>query len=227
MSSRSGPGTGWSPVRAGSDGAEDRVCGAAHGCGGAWRRSGAMCSASGVWASRTISSTWADTRCWQRRSSPASESFGYELPLRRLFEMSTVEGLARDLEELGETAGHPQASSLFPLSPRTQELPLSFAQERLWFLERSSRVAPCTTSPRRQGSRDPSARRARRRPGGDRPPARGVRTIFAEADSRPVQRIAPWTPFELPVVDLRAYPSLPAIRLWSGCCGRRPAGPLT
>ena len=60
-----------------------------------------------------------------------------ELPLRRIFESPTVAGLAREIERLrgaGQTA-RPQ-----PIAPvaRTGPLPLSFAQQRLWFIEQLS-----------------------------------------------------------------------------------------
>src|SRR5262249_5959036 len=59
--------------------------------------------------------------------------FGVELPLRRMFESPTVEGLARAIEaemRLGARARPP-----IRRVPREGELPLSFAQQRLWFLD--------------------------------------------------------------------------------------------
>ncbi|WP_415835401.1 amino acid adenylation domain-containing protein, partial [Corallococcus soli] len=61
-------------------------------------------------------------------------AFGVELPLRILFEATTLEALARAIESASRTT---QASALPPLraASREQPLPLSFAQQRLWFLE--------------------------------------------------------------------------------------------
>ncbi|RKH67424.1 non-ribosomal peptide synthetase [Corallococcus interemptor] len=60
---------------------------------------------------------------------------GAELPLRTLFEASTVEALASRIEA---SARGPQGSGRPPLVPvpRGGPLPLSFAQQRLWFLDR-------------------------------------------------------------------------------------------
>jgi len=60
--------------------------------------------------------------------------FGVELPLRELFESATLEQLARRLEDSG---GAPRDAQPPPLAraSREQLLPLSFAQQRLWFLE--------------------------------------------------------------------------------------------
>ncbi|WP_201376287.1 non-ribosomal peptide synthase/polyketide synthase [Ktedonobacter robiniae] len=58
-----------------------------------------------------------------------------EIPLRALFEAPTISGLARRVEQ--ELRGG-EALALPPLAPaaRNQPLPLSFAQQRLWFLDR-------------------------------------------------------------------------------------------
>ncbi|HYO14111.1 MAG TPA: amino acid adenylation domain-containing protein, partial [Thermoanaerobaculia bacterium] len=65
-----------------------------------------------------------------RVASRVREDFGVELPLRALFEAPTVASLAARIEEAG-------ATELPPLVrvPRDADLPVSFAQERLWFLD--------------------------------------------------------------------------------------------
>ncbi|WP_164018189.1 non-ribosomal peptide synthetase [Pyxidicoccus trucidator] len=59
-------------------------------------------------------------------------SLGFELPLRLLFEASTPGRLAERIESLGLTG-----TRLPPLerASREQPLPLSFAQQRLWFVD--------------------------------------------------------------------------------------------
>ncbi|MBZ6258699.1 amino acid adenylation domain-containing protein [Streptomyces olivaceus] len=58
-------------------------------------------------------------------------AFGAEIPVRALFEDPTPAGLARHLD--GAARGRP---SLQARADRPAELPLSFAQRRLWFLNR-------------------------------------------------------------------------------------------
>src|SRR5688572_30461352 len=60
--------------------------------------------------------------------------FGVELPLRALFEGPTVAELAVRVEEM-RRANLPTLPPVVPAG-RTGALPLSFAQERLWFLDR-------------------------------------------------------------------------------------------
>ncbi|MFL5382416.1 MAG: amino acid adenylation domain-containing protein, partial [Longimicrobiaceae bacterium] len=60
--------------------------------------------------------------------------FGVEVPLRALFEGPTVAELAGRVEEI-RRAGAPALPPVVPVE-RTGALPLSFAQERLWFIDR-------------------------------------------------------------------------------------------
>ncbi|MDQ3274535.1 MAG: amino acid adenylation domain-containing protein, partial [Actinomycetota bacterium] len=63
--------------------------------------------------------------------------FGIEVPLRRLFGAPTVAGFARVMEQLRADG----ASAALPEIERTNRdaaLPVSFAQQRLWFLDRLS-----------------------------------------------------------------------------------------
>ncbi|HEY9422715.1 MAG TPA: amino acid adenylation domain-containing protein, partial [Thermoanaerobaculia bacterium] len=129
-------------------------------------------------------------------ASRVRETFGVELPLRRLFEVSTVEGLAGELEGLGVAVAPP----LRPVD-RSGDLPMSFAQERLWFLDRLEPGSPLYNIPaamRLAGRLDVEALASALGEVVRRHEA--LRTIFAEAAGRAVQRVAPWEPFELPVV---------------------------
>ncbi|WP_375745201.1 non-ribosomal peptide synthase/polyketide synthase [Corallococcus interemptor] len=62
-------------------------------------------------------------------------AFGVELPLRELFQAATPEHLATRLEVLKREQGAPGIPAL-AVMPRGERLPLSFAQQRLWFLDR-------------------------------------------------------------------------------------------
>jgi len=68
--------------------------------------------------------------------SRVREAFRVELPMRAIFEHPTVAGLAREIAKaagLGSTGG----STPPPIvrADRRADLPLSFAQQRLWFLD--------------------------------------------------------------------------------------------
>ncbi|HEY0605351.1 MAG TPA: amino acid adenylation domain-containing protein, partial [Herpetosiphonaceae bacterium] len=60
-------------------------------------------------------------------------AFEVDLPLRRLFEVATLGGIAAEIEALKRETQQQLQPVLEPVA-RTQPLPLSFAQQRLWFL---------------------------------------------------------------------------------------------
>ena len=66
--------------------------------------------------------------------SRLSKAFQIELPLRTLFEIPTVSALATRIEVIQRTADNQQLPPLVATS-RNGHLPLSFAQQRLWFLD--------------------------------------------------------------------------------------------
>ncbi|MEA2562142.1 MAG: hypothetical protein QOH06_3646 [Acidobacteriota bacterium] len=130
------------------------------------------------------------------------EAFAVELPLVSLFEASTVAALA---ERLG-SAGGVEVPPIVPV-PRDQDLPVSFSQERIWFLTRLEPDLMSYHVPRAVRLRGPFQVAAmewafteliRRH--------EVLRTSFPTVKGRPVQRIHPARPMKLPVVDLRALP---------------------
>ena len=118
------------------------------------------------------------------------DAFDVELPLRAMFESPTVEGLAANLEAAlrSETAG----ANAPPLrvAGRDRLLPLSFAQERLWFLhqlEPQSAFYNVPVAVRLRGQLD---RRALARTFTEIIRRHEVlRTVFTQADGQPVQVI--------------------------------------
>ncbi|HEX2077289.1 MAG TPA: condensation domain-containing protein, partial [Longimicrobium sp.] len=127
-------------------------------------------------------------------------------------------------------------SELPPIEPAAREgrLPLSFAQERLWFidqLEPGSAVYNLAAGSRLGGALDGAA--LERALGEIVRRHEALRTVFPEVDGSPVQVIAPFGAFALPVEDLSALSEADreaAVRRRAGEEARRPfdlsAGPL-
>ncbi|HVG10753.1 MAG TPA: amino acid adenylation domain-containing protein [Thermoanaerobaculia bacterium] len=126
--------------------------------------------------------------------------FGVELPLQALFEEPTLAGLARQLRELAI----PSTSPVRRVS-REGRLPLSYAQQRLWFLHRLDPDSPAYDMP---GLVHLSAGPAEIQACLSRIVARheALRTTFPETDGEPWQEIVPPARVELPVIDLAALP---------------------
>ena len=69
---------------------------------------------------------------------------GIEIPLMTLFNQPTIDALASRTGGQGKTG---QPSSTIKRLPRTGKLPLSFAQQRLWFLDELSPGDPIYNVP--------------------------------------------------------------------------------
>jgi acyl carrier protein len=138
--------------------------------------------------------------------SHVRRAFSVELPIRSLFEAPTVAGLAaRIWQARSEAAG--SAPPLLAAAPRGDEVPLSFAQQRLWFLDRiepGSAQYNVPTAVRLRGKLDRAALEA----------ALGevvrrhevLRTTFGAVEGRPVQVIAAESRVSLPLSDLTHLP---------------------
>jgi amino acid adenylation domain-containing protein len=130
------------------------------------------------------------------------DRLGVDLPLRDLFETPTVAGLARRIEAALAGRRAPDAPPIRP-TPRAEAPPLSFAQERLWFLDQlDAGRSPWSISAavRFQGRLDLSLLEAALDEVVRRHEA--LRTTFTVSGGRPVQVIAPTLHVSLPVVDL-------------------------
>ncbi|MCG3119505.1 MAG: D-alanine--poly(phosphoribitol) ligase subunit 1 [bacterium] len=111
------------------------------------------------------------------------------------------------LKALQQEAAHTEAAQRIPRRPGQDFYPLSFAQQRLWFLEQLDPASPAYNIPlalRLHGEMQ------------ERLLAQALtailqrhevlRTTVATRDGQPVQVIAPAQPVNLPVVDLTALP---------------------
>jgi amino acid adenylation domain-containing protein len=133
--------------------------------------------------------------------SRAREVFGVEVPVRAVFEGPTVARLAERVEAL-RSAG---ASVLPPVErvDRGNDLPLSFSQERLWFLDRmqpDSAFYNLCLALRLRGGLDHGA--MERTLGEIVRRHEALRTVFPDRRGGPVQVILPFAGFTLPVEDV-------------------------
>jgi NRPS condensation-like uncharacterized protein/acyl carrier protein len=130
--------------------------------------------------------------------------FGLNLPLRALFEQPTVAGLAEQIV----LARDNEVSLIAPPIPpadRAQPLPLSFAQQRLWFIDQLQPGNAAYNMPAAInliGGLDVDALHKtfneiiRRH--------EALRTHFPNINGKPAQRIVPAQPLRLEVIDLTA-----------------------
>ncbi|HIP71253.1 MAG TPA: non-ribosomal peptide synthetase, partial [Anaerolineae bacterium] len=132
-------------------------------------------------------------------------AFQIDLPLRQLFDQPTVAGLAQLIENTAQSDALPP----FPETPlpRDGNLPLSFAQQRLWFLDQlepGNLFYNIPTAVRLHGPLDVAALRQ----SVDEIIHRheSLRTAFISIGGEPRQRIAPELNLPLPVTDLRHLP---------------------
>jgi amino acid adenylation domain-containing protein len=134
-----------------------------------------------------------------RAVSRVREALGVEVPVRAVFEHAALESFAAEVDRLLRAATGVEAPPIRP-ADRSRELPLSFAQERLWFIDRLEPGNPVYNMPfpvRMRGPLDvPALERAigqvvRRH--------EVLRTRLETVDGHPVQRIEPAVDWHLPV----------------------------
>lgn len=133
-------------------------------------------------------------------------AFGCECPLRTVFESPTVVGLATALAGMGQRV--PDGRVRLDRIPRTGRPPLSFAQQRMWFLQHLEPDSPFYIIPevyRIQGLLEPDTLRdalqmvVRRH--------EILRTAIREEEGIPWQEVLPELTVDLPVIDLSHLPA--------------------
>jgi amino acid adenylation domain-containing protein/non-ribosomal peptide synthase protein (TIGR01720 family) len=134
-------------------------------------------------------------------------AFHVELPLRRLFELPTIAGMAGSIETAMKACDRLPVPPLAPTA-RGKDLPLSFAQQRLWFLDQlepGNAFYNVGAAVRLTGRLNVAALSAglaevvRRH--------ETLRTTFAEMDGQPRQVIAATLDVPLVIEELGALPA--------------------
>lgn len=130
------------------------------------------------------------------------EAFQVEMPLRSVFDEPTVAGLAKRIEAARRVDA---LGGELKRVDRTEPMPLSFAQQRLWFLSKLEPGNPLYNTRHvvmLTGRLDVDALKKSL----DEVVLRHeiLRTTFREVDGMPVQVIAPYQPSTLAITDLTA-----------------------
>jgi len=140
-------------------------------------------------------------------ASRVRDAFGVELPLARLFAAPTVAALAREVEAARAARDGVVLPAVTP-QPRRGPVALSFAQERMWFLQQLDRGAAAynlETAVRLAGRLDAAvlarafAEVVRRH--------EALRTTFVQSGGQPEQLVQPAAAVPLPLIDLAALPA--------------------
>jgi amino acid adenylation domain-containing protein len=131
------------------------------------------------------------------------QAFQIDLPLRRLFESPTIAGLAALIEAARRSGSQGTPPPIDRVSGQ-EPLPLSFAQQRLWFLNQLmpgnafynipgglQLKGPLTVAALEQSLSEVVRRHE------------ALRTTFAAVDGQPVQIVAPPQMLTVPIIDLR------------------------
>jgi amino acid adenylation domain-containing protein len=142
-----------------------------------------------------------------RLVSRVREVFQVDLPLQQVFESPTIAAMAAYIESVLRDEGGVATPPIEPV-PRDGDLPLSYAQQRLWFLDQLQPDSPFYNVPmalRLQGELDIDALEqslneiVRRH--------ETLRTTFQERHGAATQVIASELPIPLPVEDLTHLPA--------------------
>jgi len=133
-------------------------------------------------------------------------TFHVDLALRKLFELPTVNGLAQHIDELRHRGAGTVIAPVVPV-PRTQPLPLSFSQRRLWYLQKVDANLSAYNIPacfRIKGALDVGA--LERALNALIARHEVFRSAILDRSGEPQQEIVPTLQFDLPALDLSNLP---------------------
>ncbi|MFT3764371.1 MAG: amino acid adenylation domain-containing protein [Minicystis sp.] len=136
----------------------------------------------------------------------ARDAFDVQIPLRAIFEAPTISELSQRIDEL-RREGEQLVAPPIERAPRDRDLPLSFAQERLWLLDRLEPNKTAYNVPsamRLSGPLDVEALTRALREVVRRHEV--LRTTFTLKGAAPVQIIHEAIDLDLPLIDLSALP---------------------
>ena len=139
-------------------------------------------------------------------AAQVEKQFRVRLSLKRFFESPTVASLSRAIS-VPLSAAAPVNDFRLESEPRGELLPLSFAQQRLWFLDQwepGNAIYNICRAHRLRGPLDIAAIGESLNAVVQRHEV--LRTLFPVIDGQPTQAITPVVNVPLPVVDLRALP---------------------
>ncbi|HYS77481.1 MAG TPA: amino acid adenylation domain-containing protein, partial [Candidatus Dormibacteraeota bacterium] len=149
--------------------------------------------------------------------SRVRDLFGVEVPLRALFEAPTVEGLAARIAAARRERSQTGTPRSGPGSAERRR-PISFAQQRLWFLDQLDPGRPFYNMPSTLRLRGPLDVAALQKGLGEIVSRHQVlRTAFPGVDGKPVAVVAPGWQTGLLIEDLS---ELPAAERWPAALGR-------
>jgi amino acid adenylation domain-containing protein len=134
------------------------------------------------------------------------EAFKVELSVRKLFEAPTVAGLAGEVARALQSAEGLEVPAI-GRAPRGGDLPLSFPQQRLWFLQQLEPESPAYNIPgalRLSGALDRPALARAIASLVERHEA--LRTVFRVAQGEPVQVVRPAAGWDIELIDLSGLP---------------------
>ncbi|MFH1999041.1 MAG: amino acid adenylation domain-containing protein, partial [Planctomycetota bacterium] len=141
-------------------------------------------------------------------TSRIREVFGLEMPLRTLFQSPTVAGAAQWIEKERASGSKPIQAPPITATDRKKDLPISFSQERMWFLNQlapesaayNMGVATRLLGPFDKDAAAQALHQIVRR-------HENLRTTFPEVQGKPVMKISDDALLTIQTMDLRHLPA--------------------